>query len=161
MYSFFVFCAWITSTIVNPVCFKCILGINLSQADKSLLTISLPFINLFNTINTKEDLLKKFYLNVFLFLNYLIIHWLLAAWEILIFYNCILLNLIKHYSSVSFLCNFWIFTLQIIIRWVYVIWGRIAYLLATYAWKSKLLGSSPAASYEQRWALCNNRVANV
>ena len=39
--------------------------------------------------------------------------------------------------------------------------GRVAYWLATYARKPKVPGSSPAASYVQRWTLCSNRPANV
>ena len=39
--------------------------------------------------------------------------------------------------------------------------GRVAWWLATCAWKPKVPGSSPAASYVQRWALCSNRPANI
>ena len=34
-------------------------------------------------------------------------------------------------------------------------------LRSTCAWKSKVPGSSLAASYVQRWALCSNHPANV
>ena len=63
---------------VNQGCLKCISGINLSPVYKNLLTISfilyLVLTWLTNTIKTKEDLLKEFYLKVFLSLNYVIIH---------------------------------------------------------------------------------------
>ena len=39
--------------------------------------------------------------------------------------------------------------------------GRVAQWLGTCAWKPKVPGSSPAANYVQRWALCSNRPANV
>ena len=38
---------------------------------------------------------------------------------------------------------------------------QVTYWLATFAQKPKLLGSSPAASYVQRWTLCSNCPANV
>ena len=59
---------------VNPGCLKSISGINLSPANKNLLTISLFYILywLDNSSKTEEDL-KELWLNFFLFLNYLII----------------------------------------------------------------------------------------
>ena len=39
--------------------------------------------------------------------------------------------------------------------------GRVAWWLAACAWKPKVPGSSPAASYVQRYALCSNRLANA
>ena len=39
--------------------------------------------------------------------------------------------------------------------------GCVAQWLAISARKPKVTGSSPAASYAQRWASCNNRVAYI
>ena len=39
--------------------------------------------------------------------------------------------------------------------------GRVASWLATCTRKPKVSGSSPAANYVQRWALCSHRPANV
>ena len=62
---------------VSPGYLKCSLGINLSPANNNLFYYFFQFVTciiLFNTLETKEDLLKEFYLKVPLFLSYLIIH---------------------------------------------------------------------------------------
>ena len=41
------------------------------------------------------------------------------------------------------------------------IFGHVAEWLTTCAWKAKVPGFSPAASYAQRWAHCSNRMPNV
>ena len=80
---------------VKPGCLKCISDMNLSPANKKLLTISFILYWLVNTSKTIEDQLKEFYWNISLFLNYLIILLVLAVQNILIFYYRTLHILIK------------------------------------------------------------------
>ena len=56
---------------VNSVCLKCISRINLCTANKYLIYF-IPCVDLLNTVKTKKDLIKKFYLDMSLFLNWLI-----------------------------------------------------------------------------------------
>ena len=66
----------------------------------------------------------------------------------------------RNISKILFLFSIRVFDLMNLHVILFKI-GCVAQWLATCARKPKVPGSSPAASYAQRWALCSNHPANV